>query len=117
MKKLLNKVSIMLLLVMLLSSITPLTYAAAKPEGEIAETDRFLFNPITGDQYTTEPFSSLAAANAYFKWNSYSTCSVYYQGYYFNYYYLFSNDTRQYFYVKCVDEDPIHEIPTGSLTE
>lgn len=73
-----------------ISSITPLTYAAAaKPEGDIVETNRLLFNPITGDQCKLEPFPSLAAADAAFRWHSYNTCSVYYQGYYFNYYYGF----------------------------
>lgn len=56
---------------------------------------------MLGNQYGRTDWPSLSAAKDRYGWDfNYSSCSCYYSGLYFNYYYDFDDGTKMFFGVK-----------------
>lgn len=108
-----------LCMAILLSILVPTAFAAAIPStGDTITPNRdTMIHPITGDQYSGMTFSTISVAKA-----TYGSCWVYqrtyeiYAGNVYNWYYLFSDGTKNFFYVM-YDEDPIHSSPGYIFTE
>lgn len=70
--------------------------------------------PVYLDEYSSYTWSSLTAAKAYYGYDfTYTPCSHFNNGRYYNYYYSFSSGSKLYFYVQMNDDDilsnPINE--------
>jgi len=117
-KKAYRILCVALCMVILLSILAPTAFAAIPSTGDTLEPNRdTMIHPITGDQYSGRTFTTISAAKA-----AYGSCWVYqqtyeiYAGNVYNWYYLFSDGTKNFFYVM-YDEDPIHSSPGSTFTE
>ena len=105
-------VCFMIVFVTLISSLALSAFASTlEGTGSEIETQKIgEYIPVAYD-HSSLVFSTLKSAKGYFGYDySYYPCYHYYAGITYNYYYVFTDDSRMYFRVSAVDVDPITGI-------
>lgn len=115
MKKISRKILSLVLCLMLLFSLTVMASAVAiEPEEDGVETSSVDIRPIAYDHFYPTPFNTIKdAMNKFGSCYTYRTCYQYYQGEIYNWYFTYSDYSREYLRVICYsDDDTILSIPT-----
>ena len=119
MKNIRQILCLMLCMVILVSVLVPTVSAAVVPttDDTITPNRDTLIHPITGDQYSSRTFTTITEAMGTYGSNwRYVHTYEFYAGNVYNWYYFFSDGTKNFFYV-IYDEDPINSLPEDVFTE
>ena len=105
-----KKLVCLFVVVIVLSVILPSVSAATINNGDIANPSSY--QPVCFNEYSTMVWPTLAKAKEYYGYDfSYHSCSHYYNGQYYNYYYDFSNGSKMYFFVSLDDGNDVWSVP------